>query len=294
MNQSPVEAATFSLGILGYPLAHTISPALHQAALDHCRLQAKYQSWPTPPDRLSAAVELLRGPEYLGANVTVPYKEAVRPLLDALDPWAKEVGAVNTIVRDGDRLVGHNTDAYGFLAGLKRDADFDPRGKRVLIIGAGGAARAAVFGLAGEGVASIAIANRTLERAKSLVAELGGRVKGALALPLDVSALGEAAGSADLVVNCTSMGMRHGGAEGLSPLSAESIPEAALVCDMVYTPRETPLIKAATAAGARSLGGLAMLVYQGAAAFELWTGKKGPVEVMRAAAQRAMDASEVH
>ena len=254
----------------------------------------RYYAWPTPPDKLAHEVAKLRSREYLGANVTVPHKEAVRSMLDELDPWARKVGAVNTIVNDDGRLVGHNTDAHGFLEGLRRDGGFDPRGKRVLVLGAGGAARAAVFGLAKEGVASIVIANRTAPRGEALAGELGGTVDHVAAVPLEGPAASEAAGSADLVVNCTSMGMRHGEAEGLSPLTAASISREALVCDVVYTPRETPLMREARAAGAGTLGGLAMLVYQGAASFELWTGKKAPVDVMRSAAERALELQVAH
>jgi shikimate dehydrogenase len=276
------------VGILGYPLAHSISPAFQQAACDHYSLPARYEAWPVPPENLEAGVRKLRDESYLGANVTVPHKEKVKAFLDHIDPWAKSIGAVNTIVREGDRLVGYNTDAYGFIRSLKDMGQFDPRGKNVVILGAGGAARAAVFGLAQEGVASLTIANRTIARAQALADEVRGSVASISAVSMADADLKQAAAGADLIVNSTSIGMRHGDAEGLSPVAASFIPSHALVYDMVYNPEETPLLVEARKAGARTLGGLPMLIYQGAAAFERWTGREAPVDVMFEAGKKAL------
>ena len=279
---------TRQLGIFGYPLRHSISPVFQQAALDYHGLAARYNAWPTPPDRLADEVDRLRQERYLGANVTIPHKEAVASLVDACDGWAGLVGAVNTIVKSGDQLVGHNTDSYGLLQSLKAVAGFEPRGAKVLLLGAGGAARSAAFGLADAGVASLTIANRTPERARSLAAQLRGSSGNVEAFALGAPDLAEVTLGADLIVNATSVGMRHGGGEGASPLSSEIIPRGALVYDMVYTPSETALMRAATKAGARAVGGLSMLVYQGAASFELWTGKSPPTDVMLRAAETAL------
>ena len=276
------------VGIFGYPLAHSISPAFQQAAFDYYSLPVRYHAWPTPPDRLEEEVRKLRDPEYLGANVTVPHKERVRAYLDDVDPWARSVGAVNTIAREDGRLIGYNTDAYGFIRSLKESGGFDPKGKKVLLLGAGGAARAAVFGLAQEYIASLTIANRTLERARSLARDVGDHIAHVTALPMSVAALEEASAHADLIVNCTSIGMSHGDAEGLSPLEARLIPSSALVYDMVYNPPETPLLIEARTAGTRTLGGLPMLVYQGAASFERWTGREAPIDLMFRAAEEAL------
>ena len=276
------------VGIFGYPLAHSISPAFQQAAFDYYSLSVRYDAWPTPPERLGDEADRLRGDEYLGANVTVPHKERVIEHLDDIDSWASLVGAVNTIVREGRRLVGYNTDAYGFVKSLKEMGGFEPEGKRVLLLGAGGAARAAAFGLAKENVASLTIANRTLERAQSLADDVRGSAHDVEAIAVTDAALERAAANADLIVNSTSIGMRHGTADGQTPLEARLIPSGALVYDMVYNPAETPLLAEARSAGARTLGGLPMLIYQGAAAFERWTGKDAPIEVMFRAGEKAL------
>ena len=278
------------VGIFGYPLTHSISPAFQQAAFDYHSLPVRYHAWPTPPEQLGDEVNRLRDDEYLGANVTVPHKEQVIAHLDDIDSWASLVGAVNTIVREGRRLVGYNTDAYGFVKSLREMGKFEPEGKRVLLLGAGGAARAAAFGLAKENVASLTIANRTVERAQSLVDDVRGSARDVEAIALADAALERAVASADLIVNSTSIGMRHGPAEGETPLQGQLIPSGALVYDMVYNPAETPLIAQARNTHARTLGGLPMLIYQGAAAFERWTGRDAPIEVMFRAGEKALAA----
>lgn len=276
------------VGIFGHPLAHSISPAFQQAAFDHYSLPVRYHAWPTPPDLLGDEVRKLRGEEYLGANVTVPHKELVAAHLDQIEPWARTIGAVNTIVKEGDSLVGYNTDAFGFVRSLKERGGFDPKDKRVLILGAGGAARAAAFGLSKESVASITIANRTAERARSLAADLEDAIAEVAGVAMEAASLEEVTARADLIVNATSVGMRRGDAEGAAPLDGRLIPHDALVYDMVYNPPRTPLLVEASRAGARTLGGLPMLIYQGAAAFELWTGRDAPIEVMFRAGEAAL------
>ena len=277
------------VGLIGYPLGHTISPAFQQAAFDYHSLPVEYHAWPTHPDLLEKKVSSLRSEEYLGANVTVPHKERVAGLVDRLDAAAAAMGAVNTIVREDDSLAGYNTDAYGFVTSLRAKAGFDPCGKRAVLLGAGGAARAAVFALAEEGVRSLVIANRTLERAESLAAGLGSAIPDIAAVPLGGHGLERAAAEADLIVNSTSVGMQGGSAGSVSPLRSELIPDSALVYDMVYNPARTPLLEEAARADAACLGGLPMLVYQGAGAFELWTGLDAPVEVMFKAAEEALE-----
>jgi shikimate dehydrogenase len=188
--------------------------------------------------------------------------------------------------------VGHNTDATGFLRALKEEAWFDPRGKKALVMGAGGAARAVVAALASEGVESIVVANRTLERAQALVERIRPTVPNAMAVSLDAEFLASEAAKSHLIVNCTSLGMKGGPAPDESSLKAALIPSNALVCDLVYNPVETPLLQEAARAGARVMGGLPMLVYQGAASFRVWTGMEAPVEVMLKAAKKALRYSQ--
>ena len=276
------------LGILGYPLAHSISPVMQQAALNHHSLDVRYEAWPTPPEELSERVDGLRDERYLGANVTIPHKERARRLVDRCDAWSSQVGAVNTIVKDDGHLVGHNTDSEGFLRALQDRGGFDLDGAHVLLLGAGGAARAAAFGLAGERIASLTIVNRTQERAQALADEVRPNTASAASVSMDSADLERAARGASLIVNATSMGMSHSTAEGLSPLPAGHIQSGATVFDMVYAPAETPLLAEARRAGATGLGGLWMLVYQGAAGFELWTDKPAPVDAMYRAAETAL------
>ena len=274
------------IALFGYPLSHSISPAFQQAALDSLCIDASYTARPTPPEGLASEVEKLRAGDHLGANVTIPHKELIREYLDRLDPWAETVGAVNTIVKEDGRLVGHNTDGYGFLKSLEERGGFSPRGNSVLLLGAGGAARAAVFALAERDTARVFIANRTAERGDALAGDVRGRSLDVDSIPMHEAR--EAAGRVELIVNATSMGMEPGPNAGLSPLDSSDINPKALVYDMVYTPQHTPLMEEARKAGAVAVGGLWMLVYQGAAAFEMWTSREAPVDLMYEAGLRAL------
>ena len=283
---------TQRVGIVGHPLQHSISPIFQRAALDHLSLDIAYEAWDTPPGDLAGLLAWLRRmPDALGANVTVPYKEDVFALVDRREGDAELLGAVNTLVAREGELTGHNTDAIGFLRALTEDGGFDAKGRRVLVLGAGGAGRAVVVALARSGAAHIAIANRTVERAQAL-AGLSAR-HGAVATvaePTHQALQRELAERPwDLIVNATSVGMRHSATEGGSPLAVELIPQGVLVCDLVYNPLVTPLLQAAQSAGALALSGLPMLVYQGAESFRLWTGLQPPVGVMMAAAREALE-----
>ena len=278
--------------LIGHPVGHSVSPAFQQAALDHLSIDARYEAMDVPEASVHEAVNSLRAPDVLGANVTVPHKEAVMPFLDQVAEEARLIGAVNTIENRNGTLVGHNTDAKGFLASLKEEAGFDPRGKAALVLGAGGSAKAVAVALAGEGAESIVVANRTLDRAEALAESICPLGVHAEAVPLCEDSLREAAAWSRLIVNCTSLGMTGGPGEGQTPISADVIPAHALVCDLVYNPRVTPLLQEAERAGAQALGGLPMLVYQGAAAFEIWTGVEAPVKVMFRAAEEALAARQ--
>jgi shikimate dehydrogenase len=278
------------LGVIGYPLERSLSPVFQQAALDHAQLDIAYEKWPTPPDGLSTRVTGLRAESVLGANVTVPHKEAVVPMIDEVDEVARRVGAVNTIVNKAGRLYGYNTDVGGFMRALREEGDFDPAGRRAVVAGAGGAARAVVAGLLQAQAASITVINRTLSRANRLAEELRplNNATELRALPEMYASWMAVMTSCDLLVNCTSAGSP--GLEKESIIPPDLIRSPMLVHDLVYYPAETPLLVEARKRGARTLGGLPMLIYQGAASFELWTSKKPPLEVMFDAAREALGA----
>lgn len=279
---------TQRLGIIGYPIGHSISPIFQQAALDHLGIDATYEKWEVTPEGVGDFVNGLRAPDSLGINITVPHKQAVIPFLDEVDEWATAAGAVNTIVNRDGHLSGHNTDGPGFLRALLVETGYDPKGTRALVLGAGGAARGILLALARGGVDSMVIANRTLERAETLAKLASDNGVKSEAISLSGDALTEAVSGADLIVNCTTMGMSHGPDEHGSPISAAQIPATAIVNDVVYTPLLTPLLKEAAAAGATALGGLHMLVYQGVLSFQMWTGQDAPADVMLAAATAEM------
>ena len=276
-------------GVISAPGKQSLSPVFQQAAFDHLGIAVTYQHWPTPADGLETRVLGLQAPDVLGVNVTIPHKEACLPLVDDLDPLVRRVGALNTIFNDGGTLRGYNTDVEGFLRPLQ-DAFFEPRGCTAVVAGAGGAARAVVVALAEAGATRIAVVNRTLERAQRLVSELSAAVKPVqLVAAIDSRESWEkAAAEAGLLVNCTSLGTAGTPEEDRSPMPSDLIRSQALVYDLVYQPAETRLIRDARQAGARTIGGLPMLIYQGAASFKLWTGKDAPVDIMFEAAEAAL------
>jgi shikimate dehydrogenase len=269
-------------GIIGQPVAHSLSPAMQSAAFRECGLDASYQAWDTLPEALAGRVVSLRDRSVLGANITIPYKEAVIPLLDELGGQSAKVGAVNTVVNRDGRLFGFNTDGPGFVQALRREAGFDPAGRAVLLLGAGGSARGIAFALAEARAAFLAIWNRTPARTARLVAEL--RDTGVEAAAGGDRPLREY----DCVVNCTSLGMHGGPGPAELPADPAAFPGRPLCVDIVYSPEVTPFLGTARDAGLRTLGGLPMLVYQGALAFELWTGVPAPVDAMFEAARRAI------
>ena len=274
--------------LIGHPVGHSVSPAFQQAALDHYAMDVRYEAMDVDASSLFQAVASLRDPDVMGANVTVPHKEAIIALLDELMEEACLIGAVNTIENRSGTLVGHNTDAQGFLRALKEGAGFDPEGKTALVLGAGGAARAVTVALARAGVTALVIANRTLERARALADVVRPLVPSVEAAAVHPEFLAPAAANSRIIVNCTSLGMSGATGQEETPIWANLIPSHALVCDLVYNPRETPLLREAATAGAWVLEGLPMLVYQGAAAFELWTGTEAPIRVMLEAAEKAL------
>lgn len=280
--------------VIGWPLGHSISPAFQQAAFDALRMRVTYRAIPLPPDGLAAFVASVRhpidgGPPWLGVNVTIPHKQTVAALVDDVTEEARQIGAVNTLIRQGDRLIGHNTDAVGFLQGM-RDVGVDPAGMGAIILGAGGAARAVAVGLLRSGVRSLDIANRSPERAESLCWGLQDAFPGVTIkpLPLDAGVLRARLESARLLVNTTSVGMRGGPDPDGCPIPVDALQKRHVVYDLVYNPPVTPLLEGAKKRGATIAPGLPMLVHQGAASFGRWTGVAPPLEVMFEAARSAL------
>lgn len=281
---------TKRIALLGHPVAHSISPAFQQAALDACAIDARYEGWDTRPEELQIAIERLRSGDLLGANVTVPHKVAAMRFIDRPDALAERVGALNTIVHRNGLLEATNTDVTGVLRALA-SAGVEVRGAEILLVGAGGAARAVVVAMRQAGAARVVIANRTPERAAALVS-LGGADLDLRYAPLDPgdATFRAAAGRARVIVQSTSLGMRHGPDEDANPVPGDLMHPGQVAFDLVYVPEETPFLRAAAAAGARPVGGLAMLVHQGAEAFRLWTGVEPPLDVMFEAARAALAA----
>lgn len=286
MTTASITGKTNIVGLIGWPTGHSVSPAMHNAAFDALGLDWRYVPLPVntePSTRIGEAVAGIRALGLRGANVTVPHKQAVMPHLDHLSAAAQVIGAVNTIIVQADGcLLGDNTDAPGFIADL-RDNGVTPQDKRALVLGAGGSARAVVYGLATAGASSLTIANRTLDRATELISTLQPRVPNcplrACALPDDLPAI---ASESELIVNCTSLGMTPK-VEGLPWLAELPFRSDQAIYDLVYNPRQTRLLAQAQRDGAHAVGGIGMLIWQGAIAFERWTGITPPVDVMRQA-----------
>lgn len=274
------DAHTQLTGVLGYPVRHSLSPAMHNAAFQSLGLNGVYLAFEVPPNALPNAIAGMRGLHIQGLNLTIPHKQAVIPLLDGTTDAAQQVGAVNTLFWDDDQLIGDNTDAEGFLRAL-REAGVEPASQTVLILGAGGAARAVAYALHRQGCRLI-IANRTPERAVSLSAAFQ-------ATPVEMAndALRPLLSQVDGVVNCTSLGMSPDTASS-PPMDWDALPDTAWACDLVYRPLHTRFLQAARARGLRTVDGLGMLIHQGALAFERWTGQPAPVAVMRNATERAL------
>jgi shikimate dehydrogenase len=264
--------------LIGHPVAHSLSGAMQQAAFDELGIDAKYELWDRAPIELADAVAGLRGDEFLGANVTIPHKERVVPMVDRLTEEAASTGAVNTITRESKRLVGHNTDVAGFKVALDRLVGRQKMPKGAVVLGAGGGARAVVFGLIREGFQRVIVFNRHLHRAEGLVKHFG-RTAAHMelrAMPWHESIIESEIAKTKILVNATSIGLTA----DVSPVPAEVLNDELMVLDLIYA--RTQLLRDAEAAGATTLDGELMLLHQGAAAFTLWTGQPAPLELMQA------------
>jgi shikimate dehydrogenase len=263
--------------LIGHPVAHSLSGAMQQAAFDELGIDARYELWDKPPIELADAVAELRTDDFLGANVTIPHKERVVPMVDRLTEEASATGAVNTITSEGKRLVGHNTDVAGFKVALDKLVGRQKMPKQAVILGAGGGSRAVVYGLIREGFQRIVVFNRHLHRAEGLVKHFG-RTAAHMelrAMPWHDSILESEIAKTKVLINATSIGLTS----DASPMPAEFLNDELLVLDLIYA--KTRLLRDAHAAGATTLDGELMLLHQGAAAFTLWTGQPAPLELMQ-------------
>jgi shikimate dehydrogenase len=263
--------------LIGHPVAHSLSGAMQQAAFDQLGIDARYELWDRAPIALGDAVVELRGDDFLGANVTIPHKERVVPMVDRLTEEAAATGAVNTITREGKRLIGHNTDVPGFKVALDRLVGKQKMPRQAVVLGAGGGARAVVYGLITEGFQRIIVFNRHLHRAEGLVKHFGRSAAHMelRAMPWHESIIESELAKTKILVNATSIGLTS----DLSPIPAEALHDDLLVLDLIYA--RTRLLGDAEAAGATTADGELMLLHQGAAAFTLWTGQPAPLELMQ-------------
>jgi shikimate dehydrogenase len=278
-------------GVIGHPLGHTVSPALFAAAFASAGIDATYDAWDTPADTLQGRVDSLRGSNYLGANVTVPYKTDIVPMLDGTDDVATRAGAVNTVVHHDGKLMGHNTDVGGFARALREDAAFDAKGRRATLLGSGGAARAVALALVDAGASVIYVVARQPRKVERLVIDLKPLTPTGTTITWaywgDGSFL-RSLDEADLIVNCTPLGTAGHETAGKPAIDPALIRPAATVFDLVYNPAETPLVAAAKSRGAKAVSGLGMLVFQAAESFRLWTGADADIKAMREAGRKAL------
>lgn len=288
-----ITGSTKVICIFGDPVAHSLSPVMHNAAFEALSVDMAYVPFHVPaqpPGDLKRAVSAIRALSIHGLNITIPHKEKVMSYLDEVDSHALAVGAVNTVVSRSGSLIGYNTDGEGYLQGLKQDAGFTPRGKKVVIIGAGGAARSILYSVLLKKPKEVVLVNRTAARSASLAREFERKLAFKIqTAPLDGDALRRSAQGAHLVVNTTSIGLSG---RGELDFPMELLADGAVVSDIVYSPLETAFLKKARARGFKTHDGLSMLVHQGAIGFKLWTGRRPPVAVMRAAALDALAAKK--
>jgi len=273
------------VGVFGFPIAENPTGIMQEAAFAEVGLNWRYLLFEVKPEALADAVRGARALGLQGFNLTIPHKVSVMALLDEIAPDAAKIGAVNTVRRVEDRLIGENTDGKGFVRGMREEAGLDPRGKKIVILGAGGAARAIAFELALAGAAELVIVNRSQPRGEALVLDLRDRT-GVKANFEAWSGSYQIGHQTDILVNATSIGL-YPDLDGRPDVNLETARHDLLVCDVIPNPPETLLIKEARQKGLEVLTGLPMLVYQGVIGFEMWTGRKAPESVMKAALSRA-------
>ncbi len=274
---------------LGQPVAENPTGAMQEAAFAALGLNWRYLTVEVPPNKLKEAMLGVRAFGMQGVNLTIPHKVAVIEYLDRVAPDAALIGAVNTVRREGDKLIGENTDGKGFLRGVRENGGLDPKGKRVVVLGAGGAARAIVAELALAGAADLLVVNRSAQRGEPMVSDLASRTKAPIRFQQWQGTYAVAA-ETDLLVNATSIGL-YPDVGSMPDVDLREAREDMLVCDVVFNPPETPFLQAARRRGMPTVDGLAMLVYQGVIGFELWTGRTAPQDVMMQALRSAFGLS---
>jgi len=274
-----IDGNTKLTAVLGYPLSHSLSPLMHNEAFKHCSFNCIYIPLEVKPEDLGAVVKAIGRMNFIGFNVTVPHKVEVMKYLDEVDKLADIIGAVNTVVIKDGKMKGYNTDGIGFLKSLEESTKQPVEGRKVFILGAGGACRAISMTLAMNKAERIYICNRTYERAESLCRDINANFT-SISLPvlMEYENMKEAIEDSDILINTTTVGMYPHSDE--SPLPKSLLKENLIVCDIVYNPKKTKLLKDAEALECKIVFGLPMLVYQGAEAFKLWTGIEAPVNVM--------------
>ncbi len=274
-----IDARTKLVGLLGYPLGHSLSPIMQNTAFKRMGLNFLYIPLETEGKDLSYVIDGIKRMNFSGFNITIPYKIRMMEYMDELDDLARAIGAINTVVISKGRMKGYNTDGYGFVRSFEEGTGLSVRGRRIFLIGSGGAARAIAITLAARGVGRIYICNRTEKRAIELSLSINQHISQcSLGIPMDRNEIKKVLKDVDVVINTTSVGMYPQNQD--TPLDIGLVPADATVCDIIYNPPETMLLKGAIEKGCRTLNGLAMLVYQGAEAFKLWTGVEAPVKDM--------------
>ena len=280
-----IKVATNNLGIIGYPIGHTLSPIMQMAAINAANLDYSYIAIPVQKGKLIFAVDGLRALDFRGWNVTIPLKSAIAPLLDSLDADAKMIGAVNTVVNDGGMLTGYNTDVNGFLTALS-EVEFMPDECNAVVLGAGGAARAVIWGLCKRNAGHISIGVRNPEKYKAIIEEFN--VFDAIEIfHWESDEFKEQLEQADILINTTPIGMMPN-IDEMPPIDVSLLPEGALVYDIIYTPAKTKLLAKAEELGYPILNGMTMLLYQGVEAFRLFTGVEPDEKVMLQALKEAL------
>ncbi|TDX43688.1 shikimate dehydrogenase [Orenia marismortui] len=274
-------------GLFGYPVEHSLSPAMHNNAFKELDLNYLYLPFAVKKENVEEAVNGIRGMNLRGVNVTIPHKQKVIPYLDELSEEAKLIGAVNTIENRDGKLIGYNTDGRGFIRSLREEGSLDPKSKKALLIGAGGAARAVAFQLALEGISELYISDLNFELAQNLAKDISNKLNIAKVESIDTIDLNQTVSKVDLLIDATPVGM-YPKVDVKPVVSTGSLHKDLLVYDLVYNPLDTVLLKAAKRSGAKAVSGLGMLLYQGAIAFEIWTGKDAPIAVMREALEKGL------